>query len=64
MAYTQVVNRNNKKILISKTLAISAKALLVLDTIDTFIVQCRYGLLPLNDQQRVNYCLVLGEMYQ
>lgn len=52
MAYTQQINPNNKKIMISNILATAAMALLLTDTTDTFIAQGRQGLLPLNDQQR------------
>jgi hypothetical protein len=64
MTYTQEINQNKNKILISKTLAITAMTLLVVDTIGTFIAQGSYRLLPLNYKQRVNYCLILGEIYQ
>jgi hypothetical protein len=41
MEYTQEISQNNKKILISKTLAIVAITLLVVDIVDTFIAQGR-----------------------
>jgi hypothetical protein len=47
MAYTQEeVNPNKNKILISKTLAIATMALLLVDTMDTFVAQGGYGFYP------------------